>query len=279
MQNLTTSFVDSEPSLPVADLAGLARHWLMDTALSDRSPKTIKSRRDLLDKLRWWLARQENAACGVEALRGLFLYHQKAHTETGGRWGNPKETRPLQPLTLKTYYGLLRAFFNWCVEEGRLPAPDRNHRERKKRTMTAYAEHTDPREALVLAPGEGNPFSIMGNKIAVKAGGTDSAGAFSIWEADLPPHFPGPFLHWHTGYEVFYVLEGRIDFRLGEEERSIEGGPGAFVLVPPHVLHTFANPQDSPAAFWCSSSQAALRAISRSLRNWSAARVAGLSRT
>ncbi|HZT42638.1 MAG TPA: hypothetical protein VFA07_10780 [Chthonomonadaceae bacterium] len=44
MQNLRNSFVDSEPSLPVSEMAGLARNWLMDGELSDRSPKTLKSR-------------------------------------------------------------------------------------------------------------------------------------------------------------------------------------------------------------------------------------------
>ncbi|HLV81594.1 MAG TPA: cupin domain-containing protein [Chthonomonadaceae bacterium] len=113
--------------------------------------------------------------------------------------------------------------------------------------MTAYAELTDTNDALVLSAGEGRRISVMGNEILVKAGATDTAGAFSIWEATVPPHFPGPYLHWHKGYEIFYLLEGRINFRLGEEERSVEARPGAFVLVPPGVLHTFANPEEAPA--------------------------------
>ncbi|HLK55870.1 MAG TPA: hypothetical protein VKU00_04880 [Chthonomonadaceae bacterium] len=52
MQKLSNSSVNFETSLPVAELAGLARNWLMDSEHSDRSPKTIKSRRDVLDKLR-----------------------------------------------------------------------------------------------------------------------------------------------------------------------------------------------------------------------------------
>lgn len=109
-------------ALPVADVAKLGRSWLLDGELSDRSPKTLKTRRDTLAKLQWFLARRECAECGLDELRGFFLYLQRGHLEPGGRWGNPTETQPLRPLSLRTYYAYLRAFFNWCAAEGRLPA-------------------------------------------------------------------------------------------------------------------------------------------------------------
>jgi len=122
MHNLSNLLDDSATSLPVAELAGLARNFLLDAELSDRSPKTIQGERDVLEKLQWWLARRECTACGVEELRGFFLYLQKSHTEPGGRWGNPAGTRPLKPRTIRLYFAYLRAFFNWCVAEKRLSA-------------------------------------------------------------------------------------------------------------------------------------------------------------
>jgi mannose-6-phosphate isomerase-like protein (cupin superfamily) len=43
------------------------------------------------------------------------------------------------------------------------------------------------------------------------------------------------------------VLEGELAFDLGGELRSV--GPGSFVLVPPGVVHTFANREPAPARF------------------------------
>ena len=43
----------------------------------------------------------------------------------------------------------------------------------------------------------------------------------------------------HDEHEAFYVLEGEIEFQVGET-KSI-GGPGTFVAAPPGVQHTFTN--------------------------------------
>lgn len=43
------------------------------------------------------------------------------------------------------------------------------------------------------------------------------------------------------------MLEGTLTFTL--EDRTIEAGPGSFVLVPPGTVHTFANTGDKPARF------------------------------
>ena len=43
---------------------------------------------------------------------------------------------------------------------------------------------------------------------------------------------------------MFYVLEGTLTLRLGDEE--IEAGPGSFACVPPGVVHTFRNGSDGP---------------------------------
>ncbi|MCC2629874.1 MAG: hypothetical protein K0S14_3524 [Thermomicrobiales bacterium] len=62
----------------------------------------------------------------------------------------------------------------------------------------------------------------------------------AIFDNTVPPGFPGPVRHRHTSMtDIFYVLEGELSFDLGGEWRSL--GPGSFVLVPPGVVHTFAN--------------------------------------
>ena len=46
---------------------------------------------------------------------------------------------------------------------------------------------------------------------------------------------------------MFYVLDGILTMRLGDETQQL--GPGTFVCVPPGVVHTFANHGDRPVRF------------------------------
>jgi quercetin dioxygenase-like cupin family protein len=67
-------------------------------------------------------------------------------------------------------------------------------------------------------------------------------------ESTIPPGFPGPPPHTHeTLTDMFYVLEGTMTFRLGDESRT--AGPGTFVCARPGEVHTFSNPTDQPARF------------------------------
>jgi mannose-6-phosphate isomerase-like protein (cupin superfamily) len=57
----------------------------------------------------------------------------------------------------------------------------------------------------------------------------------------LEPGYPGPPPHVHERlHDVFYVLEGTLAMRLGDER--LEAPPGTFVCVPPGTVHTFSNP-------------------------------------
>jgi quercetin dioxygenase-like cupin family protein len=52
--------------------------------------------------------------------------------------------------------------------------------------------------------------------------------------------------HVHEREDEFsYVLEGEIGARIGEQELTV--GPGAYVLKPRGIPHTFWNPTDRPA--------------------------------
>ena len=62
----------------------------------------------------------------------------------------------------------------------------------------------------------------------------------------MAPGREGPTIHDHEDEDdAFYVLEGEIVFILGDEE--LIAAPGTFVLVPPGVMHTFANRTTKPA--------------------------------
>lgn len=51
----------------------------------------------------------------------------------------------------------------------------------------------------------------------------------------------------HEDDEAWYVVEGRLGFRLGDEE--VEAGPGASVLAPRGTPHSFWNAADGPARY------------------------------
>lgn len=69
--------------------------------------------------------------------------------------------------------------------------------------------------------------------------GEESGGAYFVMEA-LVPAGGGPPPHVHTREdETFYVLEGEIEFLLGEA--TITAGPGDFVNIPRGTVHRFEN--------------------------------------
>lgn len=84
--------------------------------------------------------------------------------------------------------------------------------------------------------------------IVIKVSGADTAGSFFLSETTIEPGFPGPPLHRHERlHDMFYVLDGVLTMRLGDETHEL--GTGTFVCVPPGVTHTFCNSSEQPARF------------------------------
>ena len=95
-------------------------------------------------------------------------------------------------------------------------------------------------EAIYHGPGKGLRRSARGNEMFFKAIGDTTGGRFSLMERTVPPGATMPPAHRHVGTEeAFFVLEGTVEFHI--DEAVLEGGPGAFVLVPAGVVHTFGN--------------------------------------
>jgi mannose-6-phosphate isomerase-like protein (cupin superfamily) len=90
--------------------------------------------------------------------------------------------------------------------------------------------------ASTLDPQE-DAFWWQGSLYRIKARAATTGGALGLIEASFYRGF-GPPLHVHRREdEAFYVLEGEIRFRQGEEE--FVGGPGTWVWGPRGVPHTF----------------------------------------
>lgn len=102
---------------------------------------------------------------------------------------------------------------------------------------------------ILLAPGGGQAFNALGVSLTLKTTGADSGGQWFVMEYAAPPNFSGPPPHWHKVMtEIFYVVEGSMTFRVGEQ--TLEVGPGGYAYVPPGTVHGFSNLADTPAKFF-----------------------------
>jgi mannose-6-phosphate isomerase-like protein (cupin superfamily) len=102
-------------------------------------------------------------------------------------------------------------------------------------------------EAVVHRRGEGEHIGGP-TAVTIKATGGDTNDSFYLGEVVAQPGFAGPPPHTHERlHDMFYVLEGTLTMRLGDDTTEVvEGG---FVCVPPGVVHTFSNPSAIPVRF------------------------------
>ena len=97
---------------------------------------------------------------------------------------------------------------------------------------------------ITRGPGEGWTAWVPGHRVTCKAQGDETGGAYSVLEVALTGE--GPPQHVHKAEdEAFYVLEGEVDVRRGEE--TIHGPAGAFVLIPRGTAHTIWKAGSTPA--------------------------------
>jgi quercetin dioxygenase-like cupin family protein len=83
---------------------------------------------------------------------------------------------------------------------------------------------------LYVGPGDYYRFLVTGE---------ETGGAYFAMEAIVPPGGgPPPHIHRNED-ETFYVLEGEMEFRLGDD--TITAGAGDFVNVPRGTVHNFHN--------------------------------------
>ena len=110
--------------------------------------------------------------------------------------------------------------------------------------MTVLEAAPTPR--LLHRPASTGPsYWGPGDRYTFLVTGEESGGAYFAMEAYVPPG-GGPPPHIHTREdETFYVLEGQIDFLLGDER--IVADAGDFVSVPRGTVHCFHNASSESA--------------------------------
>jgi quercetin dioxygenase-like cupin family protein len=103
-------------------------------------------------------------------------------------------------------------------------------------------------ETVILLPGEGEHIEAGASVAVMKATAETTGGAFSMSEGTFPPGMKGPPPHAHQyTTDTFYVLEGTLHVMVNN--REIDAPAGSYIVVPPGVVHTFANTSDAPVRF------------------------------
>lgn len=99
----------------------------------------------------------------------------------------------------------------------------------------------------------------MGSLFEHLAEGSETDGAFGLSMVTQPPGIATP-LHRHTREaEAFYVLDGTISYRAGDE--MFELTEGSFIYLPQGVPHAFRIRGDRPARVLAFNAPGALMAM------------------
>lgn len=100
--------------------------------------------------------------------------------------------------------------------------------------------------AQIHEPGEGiRNVDIAGSITTTKAESTTTGDAFVVAETTMTPGGFSPPLHLHLEIaECIYVLAGRLDLHVGDDQRIAV--PGTFAGIPAGVPHTMTVVGDEP---------------------------------
>ena len=98
--------------------------------------------------------------------------------------------------------------------------------------------------AITRGPGEGTAVWVPGHQITYKAKAEETGGAYSLLEVLITGEGPPQHIH-NDADEAFYVVEGEVNVKRGEE--TLHAPTGAFVLIPRGTVHTTWNTGSAPA--------------------------------
>jgi mannose-6-phosphate isomerase-like protein (cupin superfamily) len=114
----------------------------------------------------------------------------------------------------------------------------------KQNSNSRLAEAHYPFETQLMnqriTPSAGQTLWVVGHRVTILTAGKD----YTYVDVFSPAHTPGPPPHRHTDCdEFFHIVDGRVDFEVGQERMQL--GPGESVLVPRNTVHTFCPASES----------------------------------
>lgn len=104
---------------------------------------------------------------------------------------------------------------------------------------STFLPETETAVPIVHGPGEGTKVGVLTSHTLFKVLPEQTGGAYAILEQDIPSGI-GPPLHVHKHEtEIFYVLEGDFEIRIGGD--VVQAPAGAMAVCPREIPHTFRN--------------------------------------
>jgi quercetin dioxygenase-like cupin family protein len=102
-------------------------------------------------------------------------------------------------------------------------------------------------QPYMLQAAEGSATWFLTNRMTVKASSAATGGALTVIEVLALPGGTAPWHVHHREDEMFYLLEGDVLFKCGDE--VFQAGSGAFVFLPRDIPHSYKNVGET-AARW-----------------------------
>ena len=102
----------------VNHLEYFSHQYLADCECVGQSEATVRGKKDVVEKLLWYLRRESKETCTVSDLRAFLIYLQKGHKDPEGRWGCKHYKKPVGQRTVRYYYTYLHGLFKWFVTQG-----------------------------------------------------------------------------------------------------------------------------------------------------------------
>ncbi len=93
----------------------------------------------------------------------------------------------------------------------------------------------------IILPGQGKSYDWASDHVRVKSTLELSDGRLTLVEDLLKPGFFLARHHHKKMIEIFYILEGSVEFAFDDE--TLIATPGTTLNVPPEVRHAVRSPQ------------------------------------
>src|SRR5471032_2293483 len=123
-------------------------------------------------------------------------------------------------------------------------------------TSAAAIPADDPNRKLSLIDRDDPALrhvAVVGDTYTVLLSGAETAGKYCLIDMNVP-HCGGPGPHRHDFEEMFYLLEGEIEFTFRGKKQVVK--QGMTVNIPANAPHFFTNPEGSRARMLCMCSPA-----------------------
>src|SRR6185312_9580264 len=95
-----------------------------------------------------------------------------------------------------------------------------------------------PNGAIILPADGGRPIpgdGVMIPNLIGKVAADQGSGSIAVMEGTAEPGFGPPTHIHHSSEELFYVLQGQMDFQVGDQR--VSATPGTLVMVPRGTVH------------------------------------------